>query len=165
MYPSLFWIIFYWVMYVRIGVRGSNRGIVIGTRMTRFQDRDKANVCTFASELINSQSLSALMRLHLKIENTLSALMRLNLKIAKKSGCLHLNVWKKTDFRQMLLDFNKKLVCSVHSPFSPSFPVEFEAFYQNKFGLAYCGVSFESSWWALFRDSAKTHADWVWHSS
>ena len=25
---------------------------------------------------------------------------------------------------------------SVHSPFSPSFPVEFEAFYQNKFGLA-----------------------------
>ena len=79
-------------MYVRIGVRGSNRGIVVGTRMTRFQDRDKANVCTFASELINSQPLSALTRLHLKIENTLSALMRLNLKIAKKSGCLHLNV-------------------------------------------------------------------------
>ena len=89
---------FYRVMYVRIGVRGSNRGIVIGTRMTRFQDHDKANVCTFASELINSQPLSALTRLHLKIENTLSALMRLNLKIAKKSGCLHLNVWKKTDF-------------------------------------------------------------------
>ena len=79
-------------MYVRIGARGSNRGIVIGTRMTKFQDRDKANVCPFTSELINSQSLSALMRLHLKIENTLSALMRLNLKIAKKSGCLHLNV-------------------------------------------------------------------------
>ena len=95
MYPSLFWIIFYWVMYVRIGVRGSNRGIVNWTRMTRFQDRDKANVCTFASELINSQPLSALTRLHLKIENTLSALMRLNLKIAKKSGCLHLNVWTK----------------------------------------------------------------------
>ena len=95
MYPSLFWIIFYRVMYIRIGVRGSNRGIVNWTRMTRFQDRDKANVCTFVSELINSQPLSALTRLHLKIENTLSALMRLNLKIAKKSGCLHLNVWTK----------------------------------------------------------------------
>ena len=56
-------------MYVRIGVRGSNRGIVIGTIMTRFQDRDKANVCTFASELINSQPLSALVCLHLKIAN------------------------------------------------------------------------------------------------
>ena len=56
-------------MYVRIGVRGSNRGIVNWTRMTRFQDRDKANVCTFASELINSQPLSALMCLHLRIAN------------------------------------------------------------------------------------------------
>ena len=26
----------------------------------------------------------------------------------------------------------------LHSLFSPSFPVEFEAFYDNKFGLAYC---------------------------
>ena len=105
MYPSLFWIIFYWVMYVRIGVRGSNRGIVNWTRMTRFQDRDKANVCTFTSELINSQPLSALTRLHLKIENTLSALMRLNLKIAKKSGCLHLNVWTKKVYRLARLDW------------------------------------------------------------
>ena len=115
MYPSLFWMIFYRVMYVRIGVRGSNRGIVIGTRMTRFQDRDKANVCTFASELINSQPLSALTRLHLKIENTLSALMRLNLKIAKKSGCLHLNVWTKKvyppkwfDIEHLLTTYGKK---------------------------------------------------------
>ena len=28
-----------------------------------------------------------------------------------------------------------------------------------------CGVSFESSWWALFHGRAKTYADWVWHSS
>ena len=42
---------FYRVMYVRIGVRGTNKDIVIGTRVTRFQDRDKA--------------MSALLRLNL----------------------------------------------------------------------------------------------------
>ena len=26
------------------------------------------------------------------------------------------------------------------------------------------GVLFESSWWARFHSSAKTYADWVWHS-
>ena len=44
----------------------------------------------------------------------------------------------------MLLDFNKKIKIGVHSPFSPSFPVEFEAFYQNKFGLAYYTVSLKA---------------------
>ena len=27
-----------------------------------------------------------------------------------------------------------------------------------------CGGSFELSWWAHLQGSAKTHADWVWHS-
>ena len=28
-----------------------------------------------------------------------------------------------------------------------------------------CGESFESSWWARFHSSTKTHANWVWHLS
>ena len=27
-----------------------------------------------------------------------------------------------------------------------------------------CGVLFQSSWWPRFHGSAKTYADWVWHS-
>ena len=58
-----------------IGVRGTNMGIV---------KTSQANVYTFASALKNSQPLSALMCLHLKILNTLTALMRLHLKIANQ---------------------------------------------------------------------------------
>ena len=45
---------------------------------------DKANVCTLASALKNSQPLSALTRLHFKIPNRVTALMRLHLKIANQ---------------------------------------------------------------------------------
>ena len=60
---------------------------------------DRANVCTLASALINSQPLSALPRLHFKIPNRVSALPRLHLKIANQSGCLHLRVWKNPDYQ------------------------------------------------------------------
>ena len=60
---------------------------------------DRANVCTLASALINSQPLSALPRLHFKIPNRVSALPRLHLKIANQSGCLHFRVWKNPDYR------------------------------------------------------------------
>ena len=59
---------------------------------------DRANVCTLASALINSQPLSALPRLHFKIPNRVSALPRLHLKIANQSGCLHFRVWKNPDY-------------------------------------------------------------------
>ena len=52
----------------------------------------KANVCTFASALINSLPLSALTRLHFKIPNRVTALMCLYLKIANQSGCLNFRV-------------------------------------------------------------------------
>ena len=42
---------------------------------------DRAKVCTFASALINSQPLSALLRLHFEIPNKVTALPRLHLKI------------------------------------------------------------------------------------
>ena len=60
---------------------------------------DRANVCTLASALINSQPLSALPRLHFKIPNRVSALPCLHLKIANQSGCLHFRVWKNPDYQ------------------------------------------------------------------
>ena len=89
---------------------------------------DRANVCTLASALINSQPLSALPRLHFKIPNRKSALPRLHLKIYNQSGCLHFRVWKNPDYLSSLLNLPEadhfchmlelSNLCS--SPFSPA---------------------------------------------
>ena len=53
-------------------------------RQIKRDESDKANVCTLASALINSQPLSALPRLHFEIPKRLTALPRLHLKIANQ---------------------------------------------------------------------------------
>ena len=81
-----------------IGVIGTNMGIIKTSRVIKLMS------ATFASALKNSQPLSALMCLHLKILDTLTVLLRLHLNIAnqelgspavctKKSEKIQITLW------------------------------------------------------------------------